>query len=63
MINVTELEKQLIVNIAKNDYANGDPTAWVWSDCLNSGPNNIETKSISGMLKKDLQEYDPHLCL
>ena len=46
---ITELEKKLIRNIAENDYANGEPDAAVWSDCLDCGPCSIPIKSIAGV--------------
>jgi hypothetical protein len=39
-MNITELEAQMLRNLAENDYADevGDP---VWNDCLNDGPCDI----------------------
>lgn len=55
---LTEKEKQVIINIAENEYAplNGDvPTRYVdasggvWADCINTGPYTIPEKSIPGL--------------
>jgi len=67
-INITELEKLVIENIALNDYTainaarpeTVEDVGGVWSDCLDCGPNEINRVSIPGvvssLVKKGLVE-------
>jgi len=61
---VTTLEAKMLRNIAENDYANGDPEAQVWSDCLDCGPCSLDPKSFGGLVaslvKKGLAESNDH---
>lgn len=49
-MKITPLEKDMIVNIAENEYTNGDPSASVWSDCLECGPVDIEPAQYGGII-------------
>lgn len=49
-MSLTEKECKMLQNIAENDYADGDPTACVWADCLDCGPNYIPLTSIPGLV-------------
>ena len=35
--SITANEKSMIINLATNDYGNGEPGAQVWSNCLECG--------------------------
>jgi len=49
-VHITEKEAAMIRNIAENDYANGDPSADVWADCLDCGPCSLDIKSHGGLI-------------
>jgi hypothetical protein len=61
-VNITEKEAAMLRNIAENDYANGDPSAWVWADCLECGPEHLPVASHGGLIaslsKKNLVDSD-----
>jgi hypothetical protein len=61
-VNITEKEAKMLRNIAENDYANGEPSAWVWADCLDCGPEDLPIASHGGLIaslsKKDLAYSD-----
>lgn len=51
MIKITEKERQMIFNIGKNCYTDGDPGAEVWADCLwDNGPYSMEPTSVPGIV-------------
>ncbi len=57
MINLTDKEYEMLFNIAENNYANGDPSAEVWSDCLwDQGPYQISVESVAGRVSALVQK-------
>ena len=62
MTSITLKEARMLRNIAENDYANGEPSAWVWADCLDCGPEELNPASrgglIASLIKKGLAHSD-----
>ncbi len=62
MMSITEKEAKMLRNIAENSYGDGDPSAWVWADCLDCGPEHLDRAShgglIASLVKKGLAESD-----
>lgn len=60
--NVTDLEADAIQAIGNNDFTDGDPTAWVWSNCVAQECKTVKAKQlpgvISSLVKKGLAETD-----
>jgi len=58
-MNLTELEKDVIVAIAENQYANF-PNDWIWSFAIDYDTKITKTEQISGvvssLVKKELAE-------
>jgi hypothetical protein len=62
-MELTSNEKKMIRNIAENDYANGEPDAMVWADCLDCGPCPLPSVRshggvIASLIKKGLVVSD-----
>ena len=60
---LTPNETKMIRNIAENDYANGEPDAMVWADCLDCGPCPLPNPKshggvVASLIKKGLAESD-----
>jgi len=58
---ITENERQVIINIAENDYSAGDPADPIWANAITEGPyRKIKLTSIPGiassLYKKGLVE-------
>lgn len=69
-MQITDMERKLLTNIARNEYtpvngaepATNDDVYAVWSNCLDCGPHKIAATSIPGILsslvKKGLADSD-----
>lgn len=56
-MKLTDKEKQVLENIARNDYTTGNGAepekredTYCWADCVDCGPFNVPRKSIPGII-------------